>query len=242
MEIVMAMLKQAPRGWYAALLLVAEMAAVAGPVYATRPGDHERHDHYPGREWHDNRYHHDHYYPSRGLFIDVLPPHAVVTVHGGLRLFFSGGVWYRPEGPRFVVVAPPPGVVVPVLPPYYSTVYVRGAPYYYANDVYYVPSGSGYMVVDPPPQNIVVEQPPVAQPPPPPPPAQTAATDQVFVYPRQGQTSEQQAADRYACHQWAVSQTGIDPTVNAATVPPQKRTDYQRALAACLDGRGYTVR
>jgi hypothetical protein len=95
------------------------------------------------------------------------------------------------------------------------------------------------MVVDPPPQNMVVEQPPVAQPPP---PAQTAATDQVFVYPRQNQTADQQAADRYACHQWAVSQTGIDPTVNGTSVPPQKRTDYQRALAACLDGRGYTVR
>jgi len=55
-------------------------------------------------------------------------------------------------------------------------------------------------------------------------------------------TAEQQAADRYACHQWAVSQAGVDPTTNAVTISGQKRADYQRALGACLDGRGYTVR
>ena len=224
--------------WRSALAAIAVVAglASAGTAWATRPNEHEwRGEHHPSREWQDSRYHHDHYYPARGIFIDVLPPHAVVTVHGGVRFFFSGGVWYRPEGPRFVVVAPPIGVVIPTLPPYYTTVYVRGVPYYYANDVYYVPSGSGYTVVEPPPANVVVEQPPA-------PPAQTAATDQVFIYPRQGQSPEQQASDRYACHQWAASQTGADPTLNGANVPPQKRADYQRALGVCLDGRGYTVR
>jgi uncharacterized protein DUF6515 len=235
MEVDMEMFKG---GWRSALAAVAMLAGVAGAgsAYATRPGEHEwRGEHHPTREWHDNRYHHDHYYPARGIFIEVLPPHPVVAVHGGVHFFFSGGVWYRPEGPRFVVVAPPVGVVIPTLPPYYTTVYVRGVPYYYANDVYYVPSASGYTVVEPPPANVVVEQPPA-------PPAQTAAADQVFIYPRQGQSPEQQASDRYACHQWAVSQTGADPTLNGASVPPQKRADYQRALSACLDGRGYTVR
>jgi len=224
-------------GWRRALCAAALLAftTATGSAFATRPGEHEwRGEHHPSREWHDTRYHHDHYYPARGIFIDVLPPHAVVAVHGGVRFFFSAGVWYRPEGPRYVVVAPPVGVVVPALPPYYTTVYVRGAPYYYANDVYYVPSGAGYMVVDPPPANVVIEQPA--------PPPQTAAGDQVFIYPRQGQSPEQQASDRYACHQWAVSQTGVDPTLSSAGIPPQKRADYQRALGACLDGRGYTVR
>jgi uncharacterized protein DUF6515 len=127
-----------------ALAAFALLAIVTGPsvAFATRPGEHEWHDSHHGRhEWHDVRYHHDHYYPARGVYIDVLPPRAVITVHGGVRFYFSGGVWYRPEGARFVVVAPPFGVVVPALPPYYTTVYVRGAPYYYANDVYYVPAG-----------------------------------------------------------------------------------------------------
>ena len=224
------------------------LTAAAAPALATHPGEHHGRDGHdgPGREWHDNRYHHDRYYPSRGVFIDILPPHPFVTIHRGARFFFSAGVWYRQDGPRFVVVAPPPGLVVPALPPYYTTLYVRGAPYYYANDVYYAPAQGGYMVVDPPPANVVIEQGPALPAPPPgqpaSPPAQTAASDQVFVYPRQGQTAEQQAADRYACHQWAVSQVGADPSTNPAGLSPAKRTDYQRALGACLDGRGYTVR
>jgi hypothetical protein len=213
----------------------------ASTAFATRPGEHEWHgERHPAHEWHDVRYHHDHYYPARGVYVDVLPPRAVITVHGGVHFYFSGGVWYRPEGPRFVVVGPPFGVVVPALPPYYTTVYVRGVPYYYANDVYYMPSGPGYMVVDAPPAGAVVEQPPA--PPSAPSPAQTASADQVFIYPRQNQSPEQQASDRYACHQWAVSQTGVDPTLNPGGVSPQKHADYQRALGACLDGRGYTVR
>jgi hypothetical protein len=236
MEVDMGMFERLPRRGLAAVVVLAGWAAVSAPSYATRPGEHEwRGEHHSSREWHDNRYHHDHYYPARGVFIDVLPPHPFIAVHGGLRFFFAGGVWYRPEGPRFLVVAPPPGLVIPALPPYYTTVYVRGVPYYYANDVYYVPSGQGYMVAGPPPQDVVVEQPPS-------PPVQAASADQPFVYPRQGQSAEQQAADRYACHQWAVSQTGSDPTLNGAGVSSQKRADYQRALGACLDGRGYTVK
>src|SRR5215475_13540118 len=150
MEAVMAILEKAPRAGCAVISIVALLGLFAGPVFATHPGGW--HDHH-GHEWHDTRYHHDHYYPAHGAFIDVLPMHAVVAVHGGVRLYFSAGVWYRAEGPRYVVVAPPVGVVIPVLPPYYTAVYVRGVPYYYANDVYYVQTPSGYMVTDPPPPN-----------------------------------------------------------------------------------------
>jgi hypothetical protein len=34
----------------------------------------------------------------------------------------------------------------------------------------------------------------------------------LFAYPMQGQTPEQENADRSACHDWAVVQTGYDPT------------------------------
>jgi hypothetical protein len=37
-----------------------------------------------------------------------------------------------------------------------------------------------------------------------------------FAYPNAGQSEQQQSKDRYECHQWAVSQTGFDPT----TAPP----------------------
>jgi hypothetical protein len=70
------------------------------------------------------------------------------------------------------------------------------------------------------------------------------SSDKLFLYPRKGQSEQQQAKDRYECHSWAVSQTGYDPTQPPASAAQmsQKRADYQRAMGACLDGRGYTVK
>jgi hypothetical protein len=185
------------------------------------------------REFRDDRYNHDRFYPARGQVIRELPRDNRVVVHGGSRYYFHGGVWYRPQGPRFVIVAPPIGLFLPFLPPYYATVWLGGRPYYYANDIYYANRGDGYVVVEPPKGD-------VSQAPPP--------ADQLFIYPRQNQSEQQQATDRYECHRWAVSQTGFDPTQlpGPGGVPEdqrgQKRADYQRAMSACLDGRGYTVK
>jgi len=44
---------------------------------------------------------------------------------------------------------------------------------------------------------------------------------QVFVYPLQGQSTDLQDRDRYECHNWAVQQTGFDPS--APYVPPHLR-------------------
>jgi hypothetical protein len=41
--------------------------------------------------------------------------------------------------------------------------------------------------------------------------AQTATGRALFAYPMKGQTPEQENADRAACHDWAVAQTGFDP-------------------------------
>jgi hypothetical protein len=192
----------------------------------------------PGRErgghehqFLDSRYRHDRYYPERGFAVRALPRTSHEIIHNGRRFYFDGGSWYRHAGGRFLVVAPPFGLIIPFLPPYYTTVWIGAVPYYYANDVYYMQGGNGYVVVAPP-QGEVKPTPPVA-------------ADQFFIYPRQGQNEKQQADDRYACHLWAVSQTGYDPTQpppDPSTNVKQKRDDYQRAMAACLEGRGYTVK
>lgn len=41
-----------------------------------------------------------------------------------------------------------------------------------------------------------------------------------FAYPNGGQSQEQQASDRFQCQQWAVSQTGFDPTTAPPVAPP----------------------
>lgn len=43
----------------------------------------------------------------------------------------------------------------------------------------------------------------------------------LFAYPMQGQTPEQENADRAACHDWAVQQTGFDPTTIPEPAPRQ---------------------
>jgi len=66
------------------------------------------------------------------------------------------------------------------------------------------------------------------------------------MYPKNGQTTEQQAADRYECHSWARGQTGFDPTAEGGGVPANenvsRRADYKRAMGACLEARGYSVK
>jgi hypothetical protein len=183
------------------------------------------------RRFLDSRYQHNRSYPARGQVIRELPRDHRVVIHGGARYYFSGGAWYRPQGPRFSVVLPPVGLFLSFLPPYYATIWVHGVPYYYADEVYYAHRGDGYVVVEPP-----KEEPSQAPPP----------ANQMFIYPRLGQSEQQQADDRYECHRWAVSQTDFDPTQPPGSMPePQKiekRADYQRAMSACLDGRGYTVK
>ena len=232
-------------------LLVAMAAlAVASAQAQQHDRDHgDRGDRGDRGGWHsggrapehmDGRYAHNRYYPDRGAYIRALPGRPYVFDRPGGRFYYSGGVWYRPYGPSYVVVGAPVGLFVPVLPPFYTTMWIGGVPYYYANDTYYVWSQgqNGYEVVDPPGDQ-GVESPEAPQPPPP-------QGDNLFIYPQQGQSAEQQASDQYECHRWSSSQTGFDPTQAGGGVPPDqlgaRRADYQRAMVACLQGRGYSAR
>jgi hypothetical protein len=62
----------------------------------------------------------------------------------------------------------------------------------------------------------------------------------IFVYPRNGQSEEQTATDRFEGHKWSVSQTGFDPTRSMNLQGTS--TDYRRAMGACMDARGYSVK
>jgi hypothetical protein len=200
---------------------LAALGLVSGAVFAAE-------------QYHDTRYHMDHYYPARGASIGALPAgHFPVYDRAHNPYYFHGGVFYRPYGGRFIVVGPPIGVFVPFLPAYYTTVWVGGYPYYYANDAYYswVPSQGQYEVVDPPGENAASTEPP-------------AAAGELYSYPKNGQSPEQQEQDRYECHRWAVDQSGFDPTQSGGGTPPDpaKRPGYDHAMTACLEGRGYTVK
>ncbi len=183
----------------------------------------------------DNHFQHNQYYPSRGAVVHEVPHGGVGVDFRGGHYFYAGGVWYRPYGGGFVVIGPPFGAFVPFLPPFYTTLWWGGLPYYYANDTYYTYAGpdQGYEVVAPPPNASEIST------------AAPAAAD-IVIYPKNGQSEAQQSQDRYECHRWAVGQTGFDPTQPgggaAADQGPGGRASYQRAMNACLEGRGYSVR
>jgi hypothetical protein len=46
-----------------------------------------------------------------------------------------------------------------------------------------------------------------------------ASSQQLFIYPKNGQSQAQQEKDKGACYAWAVQQTGFDPANPGATVP-----------------------
>ncbi len=198
---------------------------------AARGGSGAAHQHV------DTRFSHNHAYFDRGYGVRNAPRGGYAVNHGGDRYWYHGGHWYGRGGPGWVVSGAPFGAFVSVLPPFYTTVWFGGAPYYYANDTYYSWSGQRrqYEVVAPPDG---IESAGTTEAPP--------GSDSMFVYPRNGQTAEQEARDRYECHRFALDQTGFDPTATDGGVPPEaavaKRTDYSRAEAACLDARGYSVR
>ena len=186
----------------------------------------------------EGRYNNGAYHPPVGAVTRSLSGVYRPYYRGNERYYFNGGVWYAPRGPGFVVVRPPPGLVISVLPPFYSTVWLSGSLYYYADDVYYTwqPDQNGYAVTDPP-----VDTDPPASPP------ETVASDQnLVVSPKNGQSKEQQAADRFECHTWAKAQTGFDPTradggASSFNTAESSRSNYDRAMSACLEGRGYQV-
>jgi hypothetical protein len=127
-----------------------------------------------------------------------------------------------------------------VLPLAYATYWYAGTPYYYANDVYYTynPDYEGYVATDPPP---VAESGSATDGTVPPAGAAAApaygdggaAAGQIFMYPKNGQSAEQQATDKAECQQWAQQQAGQ---------VAQNGSDYQRAMTACVEGRGYSAR
>jgi hypothetical protein len=122
-----------------------------------------------------------------------------------------------------------------------------GVPYYYANDNYYVWNGAanGYSAVAPPPEVSAQESgqypgnqnagnqypgnqyPGSGQYGPP-----AGGTD-LFVYPKNAQTEQQQAQDKQECSNWAASQPGAGAG---------NRGNNLRAQTACLEARGYSVK
>jgi hypothetical protein len=147
--------------------------------------------------------------------------------YGGYRGYYGYRGWYGgyyPWGWGGVG----PGFYFASLPYYYSTYWYGGVPYYYAGNTYFLwnPEVGQYRTVAPP------SGAPNGEP----------APSELIVYPKKGQSQNQQITDRYECYRWAVSQLGYDPTSAGGGTVRRDLTDYNRAQTACLEARGYSVK
>ncbi|QXH66833.1 DUF6515 family protein [Pseudomonas asgharzadehiana] len=192
-----------------------------------RPDDHR----WPGRpDGHGNGWGPGPQYRP-GYVVDRFPERNFRVPYRGQDYFFSGGYWYRPQGPRYVVVAPPYGIRVHYLPDYAREVWVGGSLLFLAAGAYYAYEESS--------QQYVVVQPP-AQVPSPPPAPQGNGYD-VVAYPANGQSPAQVQQDGYDCYRWAVQQSGFDPQAATYAPDPAVVQTYRQAQGNCLSSRGYQV-
>jgi len=148
--------------------------------------------------------------------------------YGGYRGGWYGG--YYPWGWGWGWGGLGLGLYFATLPYYYSTYWYGGIPYYYADNTYYQWDGAvgQYRTVAPPAGA--------------PNQAGGQGSSELIVYPKNGQSEQQQSTDRYECYRWAVSQLGYDPTTAGGGTVRRDLTDYNRAQTACLEARGYTVK
>jgi hypothetical protein len=172
---------------------------------------------------------------SRERSVQRLPPGYRSYYWGGSPYYNYRGSWYRPYGGSYLSIGAPYGLFVSSLPPSYSTVWIGGNRYFVADDSYYLydSSRSGYVLTRSPYDGERLTTASTAEP--------EAVRDPVlFIYPTKGQSEKQQADDRYECHRWAVTQTGYDPV--DAEYRPEQHAQYDRAITACLTGKGYSVK
>ena len=218
------------------------------PNKRTKPlKSHDRHyKRKPIKERHPPYYHHRHenyyyhtyflspihrHYIPRGYRLRHLPRGFIRIVIGSLPYFYYSGVYYRDHLDGYIVVGAPIGALVYELPIGFITFGIGNFVYYFVNDTY-------YFWDDVREAYVVVEKPDGAD------EAIAAATEErLYVYPNLGQSQEQQSRDRYECHRWAVQESGVDPSLwDEYEITYEDRSNYRRAISACLEGRGYTVK
>ncbi len=169
--------------------------------------------------------------PPIGLVVPSLPAFSTaLAARGGDTFLYTNGVYYRPRPDLggYEVVNDPQGTVsalgseMLVAPPAPAT-----AP---------VPVTAAAATAVPVTATVPIS-----------PAAATAlpATlkePKVFLYPKNGQSADQQARDRYDCYRFAAAQSGFDPMRGSGQSNSESQSDFERAQAACFDARGYASR
>jgi hypothetical protein len=106
-------------------------------------------NHLVGKQWNNGHNFHNRIFPYGRIY--RLPSSYIRISHLGNPYFFNNGLFYRPYGNYYGLVAPPLGLTLGMLPSGYWNFRFRGFPYYYYSGVFYKPTDNQqYQVVAPP--------------------------------------------------------------------------------------------
>jgi len=179
-----------------------------------------------GGYWHGGFWPRAYYGLGYAWFLPVLPLAYATYWYGGTPYYYANDVYYtwNPGYQGYTATDPPPvadpnGAGAAVPPP------APGAGDPNAGAPTSAPEGdpNAGAAYAPAPNN---------GPLPAPDPSPYGQQTQIFMYPKNGQSAEQQSADKRECQQWASQQAG-QGAANGG--------DYRRAMVACVEGRGYSA-
>ncbi|HKI75119.1 MAG TPA: DUF6515 family protein, partial [Pseudomonadales bacterium] len=165
------------------------------------------------------------YRPPVGRIEHRLPDRHVVINVRRHPYYYYGGTYYDRWNGSFVIINAPIGARIGTLPSGYLSFMIGPTRYFYFGGTYYIHNHDEYEVVQAPAEADQIVN---------------AAEQEMIIYPAKGQSQDQLDKDRYECHRWAVSQTGFDPSANDPNL--SMKPDYNRAMSACLEARGYVVK
>ena len=69
----------------------------------------------------------------------------------------------------------------------------------------------------------------------------TAQAQELFIYPQEGQSKDQQEQDQYQCYSWAKDETGFDPMAPPTATEPPPQQEAKKGGAGRGAMRGATV-
>jgi Family of unknown function (DUF6515) len=199
--------------------LMASIGIAAGPHHNSGHNQkHQKHVSHNSKKFH-----------KPGHRVTVLPKGYVRLSLGNHFFHYHGGVFFSSRGGGFVVVAAPVGARVKYLPSGYTRIVVGHRHYFHINATYFLwePATKNYVVVEKPADEGVAA-------------THLSQTQTLIIYPKQGQSDTQRATDKAHCELWAANETATDKTLTLEQrlVKP----NYYRAMVACLEGQGYSVK
>lgn len=178
---------------------------------------HNKHYSQPYKKYYKKHYKHHYkkgYYPSHKKRY-----HAYTGRKNYVKNYRRNYGGYIPIGRRFNA-----------LPPGYVSFWLGKRRYFYVNYTYYLWDDyrRDYQVVKQPHGAKEALS------------LQASISSEVYAYPKKGQSKQLQQRDYYDCYLWASERSGYQPAQDNQSAHSAK--NYRRAMSACLEARGYSVK